>query len=187
MCAPLLAARDFCGLAGRPSKRTASQNVDMQMGNRFSTVTPVVNHYPITRIGYSKLLGDFLGSQQKVAQQRRIFRAGCCDSGNRFLGNHQNMYGSLRISIMKGDERVVFIYDFRRDLAGDNFFENSHRMVRRMLVCRSARSSSARRNSTISFRSSEQLRFHLFADWRWRTHGLRPDRERLEAWFDKAG
>src|SRR5438045_3947741 len=47
-------------------------------------------------------------------------------SRNRRFRCDNDMNRSLRIDISEGDDVSVFIYNVRRDLVSNNFFENSH-------------------------------------------------------------
>ena len=52
-----------------------------------------------------------------------IFRQGFADAWDRFLGNDENVDGSLGLDVADGEAKVVFVFEVGWDLAVGDFLE----------------------------------------------------------------
>lgn len=97
----------------------------MEMGDSFATVWSVVYDDSIA-IGKFFKSGDFSGRKQKVAEKRAIGLGSGPDALEGFFWNNQNMHGSLRSDVSKGEALVILEDDVGGNLASDDFFEKRH-------------------------------------------------------------
>jgi len=100
----------------------------MQMGNSFSAVFPIVDHKAetIVRVVKSEIARDFSCREQQVAQNGFIICVRLADAGNELFRDHKNVHRRLRCNIPEGEATIVLMDDVGGNLAGDDFFEESH-------------------------------------------------------------
>ena len=99
-----------------------AENVDMQVRHGFAAVFAVVDDEPIA-ILQIKLLRDFGGLEQKMAEQFLVVRRRLGDAWNRLLRNNQNVRRRCGIDVAKGQHKIIFKDNLRRDFARNDFFK----------------------------------------------------------------
>ena len=107
----------------RPAQLAAPDNMAMQVGHRLARGGTVVENEPETGLADPKVLCHLSGFEQQMAKDFVIFRRSLGDTGNRFLGNNQDMGRRLRLSISKSQHQLVFIDNRGRDLSRNDLFE----------------------------------------------------------------
>lgn len=70
--------------------------MDVEMGNRFTTMRTMVDDGAKASFGNSQFACDFAYSEQQVTEYCLIRLRGLANPRNRLSGNHQNMGWSLR-------------------------------------------------------------------------------------------
>ena len=105
----------------------ASNQMAMEMRNSFAAVRTIVDHKSIA-IGESKLACDKGCFQKQAAEQRLVSRNRLSDAGNHPFGNQKDVRGCLRVHILKRQHFVILINNGRRNLPGNDFFEDRHRV-----------------------------------------------------------
>jgi hypothetical protein len=109
--------------ARRPIQFAPANDMTMQMRNRFAGIWAIVEYKAKTVLSEAKLLGNGSGFNQKMAEYLMIVRMRFGNARDRFLGNDQNMNWRLRFHIVKGDDFIIFVNNFGRDFASDDFLE----------------------------------------------------------------
>lgn len=71
------------------------------------------------------LAGDLGGGEMAVADDFGVRGFGFFQPGKMFLGNDENVSGSLRVDVFEGEHVVVFIDFFRWNLAANNAAEEA--------------------------------------------------------------
>ena len=112
-------------LSGRPCHLSPTQDVDVEMWDRLPPVIPRIDHQPIPRLVDRLTPGDIRRTNQEVTQQNLVFRLRDLHPRKRFLWNHQNVVWSLRADIPESKTEFIIVNDVRRDLATNDFSENS--------------------------------------------------------------
>ena len=101
----------------------------MQVGDGFSSVAPVVDDETeaFGNFVHAEFAGNFSGSEEEGSEMSLVFRGGFTDAEDDFFGDDQDMDRSLRGDVAEGEGLVIFVNDVRRDLSGDDFFEEGHK------------------------------------------------------------
>ena len=100
--------------------------MQMQMIDCLSTVRPLIDDDAVSA-DELQLLGQIAHYGQQMRQDRTIGVRCLCQTGNRFLGNHQNVRGRLGRNVAESQALVIFEDNVRRNLAIDNLLENGLR------------------------------------------------------------
>src|SRR5262249_34887446 len=86
----------------------------------------MIHHEAIPAFSQSQYRRNMRCFQQQMAQQGLVQGLGGADAGDWLLGHNQDMYRRLRVDVMKGQDQVVLISKLRRNLPGNDFFEECH-------------------------------------------------------------
>ncbi|EEF60490.1 hypothetical protein Cflav_PD3460 [Pedosphaera parvula Ellin514] len=100
------------------------------MRDRLTSVRTVIDDETVTGILDSQFVGDFCSLEEQVTQKLGIIRFRIGDARNDFLRNDQRVSGGTGFNVPKGEHEIIFVNDVRRDLAGNNFFKQGHRIPR---------------------------------------------------------
>ena len=104
----------------------STEEVDVEMGNRFTAVRAVVDDEAVAGGGYVFAAGDVGGSEEEVAEEALIIGLSGSDAVDGFFGNDEDVDRGLGGDVAEGEALVVFEDDVGRDFAGDDFFEKRH-------------------------------------------------------------
>jgi hypothetical protein len=97
----------------------STQNVNMQVVNSLPAIDPGINHGAIA-VREANLLSYPFHDEEQVPHEGMILGFGIGQTGDRLLGNYQNMDGGLGGNIPKGHTEIVLI-----DNIGGDFFANN--------------------------------------------------------------
>ena len=81
---------------------------------------------PASGVIHAELPGDFPRRQQQRSQRGLIFSRRITHPRDHLARNDEHVMRRLRIDVVDGDARIIFIDDVRRDFAGDDFFKKGH-------------------------------------------------------------
>lgn len=103
----------------------AADDMAMQMRHGFSCVGAIVENEAETILFESKFFCYVSRLEKEMPEELLVFRSRFGDARDWLLWDDQNVHRRLRLDVAKGDHQVVFIDDSCRNLAGDDFFEQS--------------------------------------------------------------
>ena len=103
----------------------AGKEVEMEMGNGFATVGPVVDDDAETVCGVAFLPRDFTNFEHEMSEKCLIFGFRKSNTGEGFLWDKEKVNGSLRGDVAEAETEVIFIDDVGRNFEGDDFFKES--------------------------------------------------------------
>jgi hypothetical protein len=118
--------RAGCELSRRPGHRTAAEEVDVEMRNRFPAIAAVIDHEPESGILDAERAGDGAGSEEKMAEEVGVGISGVADAWDYTFWNHEDMDWGLRVDVAEGEAEVVIVDNVGRNLAGNDFLEWCH-------------------------------------------------------------
>lgn len=99
----------------------------MQVRHGFTAVAPVVDHQTVSGIRQSQSACHVCSFQQQMAEHCGIVGSGFMDARDRLFRDDEHVGGGLWLDVAEGQHMVVLIDDVRRNLAGDDAFEECHR------------------------------------------------------------
>ena len=85
----------------------------MQVGHGFAPVRAVIDDQSVAGLFQLELAADALGSGEKVAKNRMIFRRNRRVAGMMFFRNQKNMDRGLGGDVPKGKDVFILIHDVR--------------------------------------------------------------------------
>lgn len=80
----------------------------MEVENGLSSVLFAVVNYSVA-VCKSQLSGDFRNFGENISHNSGIFTVKLICAGDMLLRDYQNMYGSLRLKVIKCQDFVVFV------------------------------------------------------------------------------
>lgn len=101
-------------LARWPGHLATSEDVQVEVVNRLSPVSSIVDHYPKTIVKFL-LSSYFVCSQQKMTKKRVILLCSIAEHRQPLLGNHKDMSWCLRRDITEGQALVILIHNVSWD------------------------------------------------------------------------
>ena len=101
-----------------------AEQVNMEVWHRFAAIGTIVDDQTKAGVVNAFLLRDLLRSEEKMAEKRLVFGTGGADADDLLLGNDQNVYGRLRLNIVKSEAKVILINNPGRDFTGNDLGEN---------------------------------------------------------------
>ena len=96
------------------------------MRNAFARIRSAVDDDAVTALREIEFFRHHSRSEQQFPEQRLIGIRRLSQPPNAVLRNDEHVHRRLRIDIMKGEHVVVFVNDFRRNFAANDFLENGH-------------------------------------------------------------
>jgi hypothetical protein len=99
----------------------------MQVEHRLSGPRAVVDHRAVSLRFQSSRAGELCRNEEKMAQQRRVFRLGLLERGQVFAGNHQQVDRRLRVNVCDRHGSVVFVNDLGGSLVVNDSAEKAIR------------------------------------------------------------
>jgi len=111
-------------LPGRPRERAAAEEVDVEMKDGLSGAGADVEDGAVSLLDLA-LACDLGGGKVATADDFCVGRLGLFQSGKMFLGNDENVRGSLRLDVFKGEDMVVLVNLFGGDLAANHSAEEA--------------------------------------------------------------
>jgi hypothetical protein len=100
--------------------------MDVQMRDRFAGIPAIIDHQPKSGLQHAELFRNFPGSQEHAAEEFRLCGLGLGNPRNAPARNKEHMDWRLRLCIVKSDEIIRLVHEFRGNFPGGNSFENSH-------------------------------------------------------------
>ena len=88
----------------------------------------VIDDHAVALCIQAFFIGDLLCRKEEVTDEFAVRFGHAVDFRDMPLGNDERMHGSLGIDVLKGDDRVVFEYNFRRDFLLDDLAEDAVRI-----------------------------------------------------------
>jgi len=82
----------------------------MNMEYQLTGIASAIVNQTVAGLPESRLLGDLLGGQQQMAEQRLILRLAIIHRGDVLLGNDEQVNRSLRLNIVKCANKIVFVH-----------------------------------------------------------------------------
>jgi len=98
------------------------EEVDVQVGDRFAGMGPVVDHQP-KALGEAQLAGHLARHEQQVAQERFVALLREAHAGDGLPGDDKEVNGSLGLDIVDHEAAVILVFDACGDFAIGNFLE----------------------------------------------------------------
>ena len=83
-------------LAGRPSERATTEQVDVQVGDGFSAIRAVVDDEAEARLGDALAACDVGGDEEEVSENCGILRGGEGHAWDRLARNDEDVVWGLR-------------------------------------------------------------------------------------------
>jgi len=123
-------------LTGRPGHLALREQMNVEMGDTFTRIRPVVDHEAIA-VGQLQLAGHGAGGQQQMPEHSDIRQPGLVQPGNGLLGNDQQVDGRLRLDVVDDDAGRVLVLDFCGDFAGDDALKEGFAHGQRKISCSS--------------------------------------------------
>ena len=102
----------------------------MKVRDGFAGVGAIVDDKAEAGFAEAEFAGDFGGFEQKMAERFFILRLCGGNVGDWLLRDDEHVRGGLGRNVAKGDDEVVLVNDVRGDLARDDFFEESHGLIK---------------------------------------------------------
>src|ERR1700680_2057944 len=93
----------------------ATQKMQMEMEDGLAGTASGVHHRAVA-LRKIELASVFRGHQLQLAKHRLVFRRSFVQRSEMFPRANENVRGSLRADVLKGEDVIVFIYDLRRNL-----------------------------------------------------------------------
>ena len=110
-----------CFSAGRPRKRTASQQVEMDMKDRLPGPCAVVHHEAVVRQAF---LGRHLPrNREQMPHERFVLGFDGIGARDGFTGHDEEMRRGSRVNIAEGTALLILIHEIRRQLFIGDFLE----------------------------------------------------------------
>ena len=117
--------------AGGPGEGAAAEDVAVEMGDGFAGVGAVVDDEAVAGLCEAEFGGDFGGFEQEVAEGFFVLGFGGGDVGDGFFGDDEDVDRRFGRDVAKGDDEIVLVNDVRGNLAGDDFFKESHAVIKK--------------------------------------------------------
>lgn len=110
-------------LTRRPLHGTASEEVDMQVGDGFAAIGAIVDDEAEPIFVESMLARDFSSSEHEVTEESVVIRGGFGDSRDGFARDEQVVDRRLRGNVFETNAVLVFVDDVCGDFFRADFFE----------------------------------------------------------------
>ena len=117
-------------LARRPTQRPPTQQVDVQMKHRLSGAGADIEDGAVSMLD-SALACDLSGREMAAADDLGVCGLGFFQSCEMSFRNNEYVCGRLRMDIFEGENVVVFMNFFGRNLAAEDAAEQAIRMGHR--------------------------------------------------------
>lgn len=101
-----------------------AEKVEMEMGDSFPAVGAIVDDEAVAGLIEFELAGDLLGSGEKVAENRVIFRGNGGMAGMVLFGNEKNVDRGLGGDVAEGQDVIVLVDNVGFGLAVDDPLED---------------------------------------------------------------
>ena len=116
-------------LTRRPRHLTASQQMEMQMEDRLSSIRPGVDHRAIPRPRDPGLLGKETQTHEETVHESPILVPQRVKPIDMTFGDDQHVHGRFGGDIFKGQHRVVFVQQGRRQIFADDSAKQTGRLT----------------------------------------------------------
>jgi len=103
----------------------AAKEMPMQVKNRLARIGAVIGDKAVTAVIYTVRRGSAYRQVEHSVQGAVIELSDIAQCGNVLSRHDEEMHQRLRINIAKRDGIIVFSYEFRSKLAGDNATEET--------------------------------------------------------------
>lgn len=102
----------------------SAQQVQVQVADGLATFRASADHNTVA-FAEPVLAGDLRGRGEQTAEESFIARLGIGERGEVFLRDHEDVLRRLRVDVVEGIDRLVFVGLLRGNLAGDDFAEEA--------------------------------------------------------------
>ncbi|HEY1308954.1 MAG TPA: hypothetical protein VGF24_35675 [Vicinamibacterales bacterium] len=97
----------------------------MDVKNRLSRSAVGVEHCPVPTLVVAVLPGERRGGAVHGTDERVVTRGEIIERGDVFARDDQRVQRGLRVDVGDGDELIVLMQEFARDLTRDDFAEQT--------------------------------------------------------------
>ena len=111
-------------LARRPTELPSGQDVQVEMGDRFSTIFSVIDHHPETVLAQSFLLRNQRDPGQEMPEEFLVPGLRLPNPDDHFFRNEQEMDRGLGSDIAKAERELVLVDNITRYFAVGNLLED---------------------------------------------------------------
>lgn len=112
--------RQISELAGWPVEVSSGEDMDVEVEDALSAVFTGIDDSTVA-VFEIELMSDLGDHAEEVCGELGVFVSEVVKGDERFFGNEQNVNGSLWIDVVEGEAEVIFVDDFGRNLAVDDF------------------------------------------------------------------
>jgi len=99
--------------------------MQMDMKNRLTSVTAVVDHQPIATALEASFLCDTLRDKEQMTDPFAVFLPHAVNIRDMVFRNDKDMCRRLRIDVLKGDGKIILMYKPCRDRFLDDLAEDA--------------------------------------------------------------
>src|SRR5512137_2052741 len=114
-------------LTGRPELGAPPEEVQVHVEDELPAVLVHVYHGPPARAGHAALSCNLRGHALHLPQERVVGGGQVVQGGDVPARHHQHVHRGLRVDVVEGDDVLVFVDQFRRDLPPDDPAEEAVR------------------------------------------------------------
>ena len=93
------------------------------MGDAFAGVGAVVDDEAVAVFIEAELAGDVSGFEEEMSENGVVFGSGFVDAGNDFARDDEDVSGSGRADVAKGEDQIVLVNDVSGDFAIGDFLK----------------------------------------------------------------
>jgi len=117
-------AVDAGTLSGRPTVRSASEQVQMEMIHGLAAILAGIHHHAVA-LDEAAVPGDLRGCPQQVTEQRTIIQIGIGQRVDVFARHYEHMHRRLRMKVRKGVAKLVLENRGRGNASFNDLAENT--------------------------------------------------------------
>jgi hypothetical protein len=114
--------------SGRPRERTPGQQVEMNMENGLTGVSPIIDHHTISTLLKTLLHGNRFCNKEEVADDLAVSDHYAMNVSDMLLRNNEHMDRCLGIQILEGDRIFVLMQNICRHFLFDDLAEDAGRV-----------------------------------------------------------
>ena len=117
-------------LSRGPGEGAAAEDVAMEVRDGFAGVGAVVDDEAKTGFVEAEFSRYFGGFEQQMAEGLFVLRLRGSDVRDGFFWDDEHVRRRLGRDVAKGEDEFIFVNDVRGNLARDDFFEESHGLIK---------------------------------------------------------
>jgi hypothetical protein len=97
--------------------------MEVEVHDILPTILAAIDYQSITRFRTAQLASHGADDAMQMPHKCVVFITGIFQADDRFLGDHQNVDGSLRVDIVEGKCQFIFVDNLGRDFLPNDFRE----------------------------------------------------------------